>query len=42
MEVGLAGHVWTVEELITLLPEPTVAKSTKDRELLRKALEEAE
>jgi IS1 family transposase len=41
MEAGLADHVWTVEELCALLPEPTVAKSTKDRDLLRKALGES-
>jgi hypothetical protein len=40
MEAGLADHVWTVEELCALLPKPTVAKSTKDRDLLRKALGE--
>ncbi|MGB8030389.1 MAG: IS1 family transposase [Terracidiphilus sp.] len=41
MEAGLADHVWTIEELCSLLPEPTVAKSTKDSELLRKALGES-
>jgi hypothetical protein len=40
MEAGLADHVWTVEELVALLPEPTVAKSKRDRDLLRKALGE--
>jgi hypothetical protein len=38
MEAALADHVWTVEELVALLPEQTVAKSTKDRDLLRKGL----
>jgi IS1 family transposase len=42
MEAGLSDHVWTVEELCALLPEPTVAKSPKDRELLRKALREGD
>jgi IS1 family transposase len=41
MEAGLADHVWTVEELCMLLLKPTVSKSTKDRELLRKALGES-
>jgi hypothetical protein len=40
MEAGLTNHVWTVEELCALLPEPKAAKSTKDLELLRKALGE--
>jgi IS1 family transposase len=40
MQAGLADHVWSVEELCALLPEPTVTKSTKDRDLLRKALGE--
>jgi hypothetical protein len=26
MEAGLAGHVWDVEELVALLPEPQPAK----------------
>lgn len=26
MEAGLAHHVWTVEELVALLPEPVIAK----------------
>jgi IS1 family transposase len=42
MEAGLADHVWTVEELCALLPKPTVAKSTKDSELLKKALGESD
>jgi len=42
MEAELTDHVWTVEELVALLPEPTVAKSTKDRDLLRKALGETD
>jgi len=41
MEAGLANHVWTVEELRTLLPKPTVAKSIKDRELLWETLGES-
>lgn len=41
MEAGLADHVWTIEELVALMPKPTVAKSTIDRDLLRKALGES-
>jgi hypothetical protein len=40
MEAGLADHVWTMDELIALLPRPTVAKSTIDRDLFRRALGE--
>jgi hypothetical protein len=40
MGAELTNHVWTVEELCALLPKPTVAKSTKDWDLLRKALGE--
>jgi hypothetical protein len=40
MEAGLASHVWTVEELVALLPKPTVSASTIDRDLLRRALGE--
>jgi len=40
MEAGIAGHVWTVEELVALLPKPTVSASTIDRDLLRRALGE--
>jgi hypothetical protein len=39
--LSVADHVWTVEELCALMPEPIVAKSTKDKELLRKALGES-
>ena len=41
MEAGLANHVWTMEELIALLPKPTVSKSTIDRELYRRVLGES-
>jgi IS1 family transposase len=40
MEAGLANHVWTMDELIALLPKPTVGPSRIDGELLRRALEE--
>jgi IS1 family transposase len=41
MEAGLADHVWDTEELIALLPKPTVGPSRIDRELYRKALGES-
>jgi len=41
MEAGLADHVWSLEELIALLPKPTVSKSTIDRDLFRRALGES-
>jgi hypothetical protein len=41
MEAGLADHVWTMDELIALLPKPTVSKSTIDRELFRRVLGES-
>jgi hypothetical protein len=41
MQAGIADHVWSVEELIALLPEPVVKPSTKDRDMLRKALGES-
>ena len=40
MEAGLTDHVWTTDELIALLPKPTVGPSRIDRELFRKALGE--
>jgi len=40
MEAGLADHVWTVDELIALLPPPVVSKSKIDNELFRRALGE--
>jgi IS1 family transposase len=40
MEAGIANHVWTVEELIALVPKPTVSASTIDRDLFRRALGE--
>jgi hypothetical protein len=39
-EAGLCDHIWTVEELIALLPKPVVRPSTKDRELSLRALGE--
>jgi IS1 family transposase len=40
MEAGLTGHVWSMDELIALLPKPTVGPSRIDPELFRKALGE--
>ena len=39
MQAGLTDHIWTIEELCALLPKPTVAKSSIEKELLLKALE---
>jgi len=41
MEAGLTDHVWTMDELIALLPKPAVSKSSIYRELFRKALGES-
>jgi hypothetical protein len=41
MESGLAHHVWTVDNLIALLPKPTVKTSKYDGENLRRALGES-
>jgi IS1 family transposase len=38
-EAGLSDHVWEVEELIALLPKPTVSASKIEKGLLQKALE---
>jgi hypothetical protein len=40
MEAGLADHVWSTDELIALLPEPTVKSSKNDWKILRRALGE--
>jgi hypothetical protein len=39
MQAGLTDHVWTIEEMCALLPEPKAAKSTIERDMLLKALE---
>jgi hypothetical protein len=41
MEAKLTDHVWSVEDLIAILPKPVVRPSTIDRELLRRALGES-
>jgi IS1 family transposase len=38
MEAGLTDHVWTLEELIALLPKPVVKASQIERNMLAKAL----
>jgi IS1 family transposase len=38
MEAGISDHIWTVEELIALLPKPTVKVSNIESELVTKAL----
>ena len=40
MEAKISDHVWTVDDLIALIPKPTVGPSRIDRELFRKALGE--
>ena len=41
MEAGLCDHVWTIEELCSILPKPTVKTSTIGSDLVRKALGES-
>jgi len=41
MESRLADHVWTLEELCSILPKPTVKASTIGNDLVRKALGES-
>ena len=41
MEAGLTDHVWSLEELVALMPKPVVKASTKDNDMLRKALGES-
>ena len=40
MESGLTDHVWSIEELVTILPKPTVKSSTIESDMVRKALGE--
>ena len=40
MEAGLCDHVWTLEELCSILPKPTVKASSIGSDLVRKALGE--
>ena len=41
MEAGISDHVWSLEELVALLPKPVVRASTIKRDLLAKALGES-
>jgi hypothetical protein len=41
MEAGIADHVWSIEELVALLPKPESAMRKVDAAILRKALGEA-
>lgn len=38
MEAKLTDRVWGIEELIALLPKPTVSASQVEKEVLAKAL----
>jgi hypothetical protein len=38
MEAGLTDYVWTIKDLITLLPKPAVSVSTIERKMILKAL----
>jgi IS1 family transposase len=38
MECGLSSRVWTVDDLVALLPKPTVKTSKNDWKILRRAL----
>jgi len=40
MEAGIADHVWSIEELVALLPKPESAMRKVDAAILRKALGE--
>jgi hypothetical protein len=37
-EAGLCDHIWTIEELVTLLPKPAVKASTIEKNLVARAL----
>jgi hypothetical protein len=41
MEAGLADRIWTIGDLIALLPKPVARPTTIDRDLLRRALGES-
>jgi len=41
MEAGITDRVWTVDDLVALIPKPTVGPSRIDQELFRKALGES-
>lgn len=39
MEAGISDHVWTLEELIALLPKPVISASQIEKNLIARALE---
>ena len=39
MEAGISNHVWSMEELCNLLPQPESAAKKIDKALILKALE---
>jgi IS1 family transposase len=41
MEAGLADHVWSIQELVALLPKPVIRSSRVEHSLVLKALSEA-
>src|SRR5271165_3604441 len=41
MEAGLTDHVWSLEELVALIPKPVAKASTIESDLVRKALGES-
>jgi hypothetical protein len=40
IEAGISDHVWTIEELCGLIPEPASAAERIDKGLILKALRE--
>jgi hypothetical protein len=40
MEAGIANHVWSIEDMVALIPKPTVGPFKTDRELFRRVLGE--
>jgi len=42
MEAGLTDHVWTLEELCALMPKPIVASSKIEKNIVLKALAQAQ
>ncbi len=41
MQAGISDHIWSLDELVSLLPKPVVRASTIERDLLTKALDES-
>jgi hypothetical protein len=38
MEAGITDHVWSLEELVALVPEPVAKPSTIEHDMVCKAL----